>query len=77
MKPKYPHCGKLKTNFYSIAGHGHFEINMTKALFKLLWELCLVDLAKMLGFKSPKALASCQSAHAINKYAHVVCKYRK
>jgi hypothetical protein len=35
---------------------------MTKALFKLLWDIGLVDLAKMLGFRSPKALAACQSA---------------
>lgn len=43
-----------------IAGHGQFEINMTKAMFKLLW-----DLAKMLGFISLKALAECQSASGI------------
>nr|XP_022289927.1 uncharacterized protein LOC111101643 isoform X2 [Crassostrea virginica] len=64
------HCvdiedGRKYRNILMLTGHGHFEINMTKALFKLLWELCLVDLAKMLGFKSPKALASCQSAHAL------------
>ncbi|XP_062590244.1 uncharacterized protein LOC134251839 [Saccostrea cucullata] len=40
---------------------------MTKALFKLLWDVCLMELAKMLGFKSPKALAACQAAHDHHK----------
>ncbi|KAJ8300354.1 hypothetical protein KUTeg_021873 [Tegillarca granosa] len=33
---------------------------MVKALFRLLWDVCLIVLAKMLGFVSVKALASCQ-----------------
>ncbi|XP_062608370.1 uncharacterized protein LOC134270197 [Saccostrea cucullata] len=58
--------GRKYRNILMLAGHGHFEINMTKALFKLLWDVCLLmELAKMLGFKSPKALAACQAAHGI------------
>ncbi|XP_062590246.1 uncharacterized protein LOC134251841 [Saccostrea cucullata] len=60
--------GRKYRNILMLAGHGHFEINMTKALFKLLWDVCLLmELAKMLGFKSPKALAACQAAHDHHK----------
>lgn len=48
-------------------GHGLFEINMVKAMFKPLWEIILQDLAKILGFRSPKALAACQSANGIEE----------
>ncbi|KAJ8300772.1 hypothetical protein KUTeg_022291 [Tegillarca granosa] len=54
------HCRKYK-DIIMIPGLGHYKINMTKALCKLLWNVGLADLAKMLGFVSPKALASCQS----------------
>lgn len=43
-------------------GLGHYEMNMTKALFPLLWDIALVDLAKLLGFNSSKEQASCKSA---------------
>lgn len=43
-------------------GLGHYEINMTKALFPLLWDIALVDLAKLLGFNSSKEQAFCKSA---------------
>ena len=33
----------------------HYEINMVKALFKLLWEVALSDLAQLMGYKSIKA----------------------
>lgn len=48
-------------------GLGHIEINMSKACFKLLWEICLKDVAKIMGFRSLKALAACQSANDHHK----------
>ncbi|XP_062594161.1 uncharacterized protein LOC134255654 [Saccostrea cucullata] len=45
-----------------VPGLGHFEMNMLKAAFRLLWDVILVDLAVILGFHSPKALASCMTA---------------
>ena len=39
---------------------GHMEINLTKALFKLLWKVLLKGLALLLGWKSIKALTSCE-----------------
>lgn len=50
-------------------GLGHYEINMTKALFPLLWDIALVDLAK-LGFNSSKEQAACKSAtgNSFSKY---------
>ena len=46
-------------NVFLVPGLGHYEINMTRCAFKLLWDVVLEDLAKMLGFKSPPALESC------------------
>ena len=43
-------------------GLGHYEINMVKSCFKLLWDVILQDTAKMLGFKSARALAACERA---------------
>ena len=43
-------------------GLGHYEINMVKALFKLLWEVALSDLAQLMGYKSIKAQVACQNA---------------
>lgn len=43
-------------------GLGHYEINMVRGCFKLLWHVCLEELGKMLGFKSIKAQLACQKA---------------
>lgn len=51
-------------------GLGHYEINTLKGLFKLLWPVALYDLAKMLGFKSPNALTSCENATGTFIYFH-------
>ncbi|KAJ8319784.1 hypothetical protein KUTeg_001371 [Tegillarca granosa] len=48
-------------NIILIPGLGHYEINMVKALFKLLWGPQLKDLAKQFGFNSPRAVATRQS----------------
>lgn len=40
---------------------------MTKAIVRLLWDVILIDLAKLLGFNSPKAQASFMSATGKNK----------
>ncbi|XP_062577048.1 uncharacterized protein LOC134238946 [Saccostrea cucullata] len=48
-------------------GLGHFEINMAKAVIKLLWEVIGVDLAKLLGYRSPKALQACLQANDHHK----------
>ncbi|XP_069122376.1 uncharacterized protein [Argopecten irradians] len=58
------HCRKYK-NIILLPGLGHYEINMVKAVFKLLWPVCIVDLAKMLEFKTTKALASCENAAGV------------
>ena len=41
---------------------GHYDINYIKAIFKLLWTVIFIDLAKLLENRSVKALASCESA---------------
>lgn len=43
-------------------GLGHYEINMTRGSFKLLWDVCLKELGIMLGFKSLKAQFACQKS---------------
>lgn len=45
---------------------------MMKGLFRLLWNVILEDLAKMLGFNSPKALASCMSASDHHKSWQII-----
>jgi hypothetical protein len=37
-------------------------MNMTRCIFKLAWEVLLVDMAKMLGFRSARALVYCKAA---------------
>ncbi|XP_060579799.1 uncharacterized protein LOC132712676 [Ruditapes philippinarum] len=48
-------------NILLIPGHGHIEMNVVKAAFKLLWEPILQDLSKECGFKSPRAQVAAQS----------------
>ncbi|XP_076087738.1 uncharacterized protein LOC143058159 [Mytilus galloprovincialis] len=55
----YSDCQKYM-NLMMLPVLGHYEINMSKALMKLLWDVIIIDLAKMLGFKSIKALQACQ-----------------
>ena len=43
-------------NFLQIPGLGHFEIKYKQAIFNLLWNVILFDLAKLLGFRSLKPL---------------------
>ena len=43
-------------------GLGHFEINMVKCIFKLLWIVLLSSVAKLLGFRSERALSYCKTA---------------
>ena len=43
-------------NILLLPGPGHIEINVLRALFKLMWPLGLEDLAKLLGFRTHKAL---------------------
>ena len=49
-------------NILLMPGLGHFEINMVRSSFKLLWTVILQDAADMLGFRSDKAKASCRKA---------------
>lgn len=44
--------------FFILSGLGHYEINMVKSVVNFLWKVAFEDLGKMLGFKSPTALAS-------------------
>lgn len=50
-----------------IPGPGHCEINYIKVIFKSLWTIILIDLAKLLGYRSVKALASCESVSSHHK----------
>jgi len=59
---QYMHLLLFVIQILFFVGLGHYEINMVKALFKLLWQVGIQDLGKMLGFRSPKALATCESA---------------
>lgn len=45
-----------------VPGYGHVEINAVRALFKLGWAPLLEDVAKLLGFVSPKSLLYCRRA---------------
>ena len=49
-------------NIFLIPGLGHMEINLTKAFFKLLWNVILKELAIMLGWTTIKALTACENA---------------
>ena len=40
-------------------GLGHYKIYMAKSCLKLLWEVVLCDLAKMVGYSSIKAQVAC------------------
>ena len=60
-----------------LPGIGHMEINITKAMFKLLWEICLKELAILLGWKSLKGKVIenclCLKASAISMYKiHII-----
>ncbi|XP_053374886.1 uncharacterized protein LOC123530450 [Mercenaria mercenaria] len=44
-----------------VPGLGHIEMTAVKACFKLLWDVCLQDLAKMLGYRTPRALMCCKA----------------
>jgi hypothetical protein len=50
-------------NIFLQPGHEHYEMNMTRACFKVLWNVILVDISKMLGFRSVNALTACQRAY--------------
>ena len=45
-------------NILLIPGLGHIEINLTKAFFKLLWNVILKEFVIMLGWKTIKALTA-------------------
>ncbi len=48
-------------------GPDHFELNMVKALFKLLWPVGLKALGKLVGYKTEKALEYCHKAGGHHK----------
>ncbi len=54
-------------NILLLPGPGHIEMNVLRALFKLLWPLGLEQLAQLLGFKTPKALAYALKASDYHK----------
>ncbi len=49
-------------NILLLPGPGHVEMNAIRVLFKLLWPLGMEDLARILGYKTPKALGYAQKA---------------
>ena len=57
---------------YVIPGLGHYEINMVKCAFKLLWDVVLERLEKLLGFKSIRALTSCQNCSDHHKAWQII-----
>ena len=54
-------------NVVMTPGLGHFEINMTRACFKLLWVPVIEELAKLLNYSSDKALKCCKNAYNHHK----------
>ncbi|KAK3103442.1 hypothetical protein FSP39_019273 [Pinctada imbricata] len=60
-------------NIILTPGLGHQEINMTRALFKILWDPMLVDLAKILNYKSKRAIATCKNAYNHHKSWQILC----
>lgn len=54
-------------NLLLITGAGHFEMNVTRGLFKLGWHVFLKRLAHHLGFTSTKAQHYCHAAHDHHK----------
>ena len=54
-------------NILLLPGLGHFEINVQKALVKVLWRLAYKDVAKEMGFKSKYAQDFCQNASNTHK----------
>ena len=59
-------------NILLLPGLGHYEINMVKCIFKLMWDPVIEDLAKLLGFKSVKALTSCQKCSDHHKAWQII-----
>ncbi len=49
-------------NLLLLPGFGHFELNFVKALFRLLWPVGLKTLAKLVGFRTERALQYCPKA---------------
>ena len=47
-------------DIFLIPGLGHFEMNMTKSCFKLLWNVILEDIAEVMGYTSTRAKTACQ-----------------
>ncbi|XP_045198503.2 uncharacterized protein LOC123552823 [Mercenaria mercenaria] len=64
-------CQKYK-NILLIPGFGHIDINVTKALFKLMWKVCIKDLAVILGWKSLKALTACENCTDHHKATQIL-----
>ncbi len=50
-----------------LPGTGHVEMNVTKLLLRMLWPFGMLELAKLLGFKTPKALTYAQKAVDFHK----------
>lgn len=48
-------------------GGGHYEMNMVKSFFELVWPIFMMDLAKLMGFSSNRALDYCRKAQDHHK----------
>jgi len=44
------------------AGNGHYEINLVRSIMSNFFDIYIEDVAKLLGFKTPKSLEYCKSA---------------
>ena len=55
-------------NFLLIPGSEHFEINYTKAIFNLLWNVIHIELAKLLDFEALKPLLVVKKLQAITSH---------
>ena len=59
-------------NLLLVPGLGHFEMNMTRAIFKLLWDVVIEDLADLLGFRTIRAKESCKNCSDHHKSFQIV-----
>jgi hypothetical protein len=58
-----------------VPGNGHIEMNATKAVFKLLWDVVIEDLVKINGFRTPLALLAaknCSDHHKAWEFMNIL-----
>jgi len=57
----YSNSERKYADIFLRAGNGHFEINLVRSIMNNFFDVYIEDIAKMLGFKTPKSLDYCKS----------------